>query len=168
MDTLQIYVACLASYNNGILHGRWISADLSVSEVHAEINEMLSDSLVMVAEDWAIHDYEGFGKINLSEYEDLETVVKYAEFIKEHGELGQELIADFGFDKAQKMIEDEYHGAYDSEVDFAEHIIDECYSNLLPENLACYFNYQAFACDLFISEYCSVYVDGSVHVFACY
>ncbi|CZG68743.1 Antirestriction protein [Legionella pneumophila] len=24
MDTPQIYIACLASYNNGIFHGQWI------------------------------------------------------------------------------------------------------------------------------------------------
>ncbi|WP_447531297.1 antirestriction protein ArdA, partial [Legionella pneumophila] len=26
MDTPQIYVACLAAYNNGIVHGEWIDA----------------------------------------------------------------------------------------------------------------------------------------------
>lgn len=66
------------------------------------------------------------------------------------------------------MMDDGYHGSYDSDVDFAEHIIDECYGNEIPDSLICYFDYRAFARDLFISEYCSVSAEGNVHVFSCY
>lgn len=49
----RIYVACLASYNNGVLHGRWIDlAGLDVDGVQDEIAEMLRESKypnVMVA-----------------------------------------------------------------------------------------------------------------------
>lgn len=37
----KIYVACLAAYNNGILHGRWIDADQDADEIRAGIAEML-------------------------------------------------------------------------------------------------------------------------------
>ncbi|GAA0687580.1 antirestriction protein ArdA [Dyella marensis] len=41
----RIYVACLASYNNGVLHGRWIDlAGLDVADVQSEIDEMLRES----------------------------------------------------------------------------------------------------------------------------
>ena len=41
----RIYVACLASYNNGVLHGRWIDlAGLDVDDVQGEIAEMLRES----------------------------------------------------------------------------------------------------------------------------
>lgn len=41
----RIYVACLASYNNGVLHGRWIDLDgLDVDDVQNEIAEMLRES----------------------------------------------------------------------------------------------------------------------------
>ena len=33
MSTPRIYVACLAAYNNGRLHGRWIDADQSVEDI---------------------------------------------------------------------------------------------------------------------------------------
>ena len=168
METQDIYIACLASYTNGILYGRWISANQSAEDIENEIYEMLEDSPVEDAEEWAIHDYSGFSDINIGEYENLETVVEYADFISEHGDLGIALIAGYDFDEAKKMIEDDYHGVYDSEVEFAEQIVDECYGQLLPNNLAGYFDYQAFARDLFSYEYCSVRLDGNVHVFACY
>ena len=114
----------------------------------------------------AIHDYEGFGGIRLSEYERLETVANYAELIIEHNELGQALIADYGFEEAQTMMEDHYHGSYDSEVDFARYVLEEYHSNPIPDDWQCYFDYEAFARDLFINDFCSVEVDGTVHVFS--
>ncbi|AAM35939.1 antirestriction protein ArdA [Xanthomonas citri pv. citri] len=45
MTAPRIYVACLASYNNGVLHGRWIELDgLDYDDVQAEIAEMLRES----------------------------------------------------------------------------------------------------------------------------
>ena len=44
MTTPKIYVACLASYNNGRLYGRWIDASTDVSEMAEQINEMLAGS----------------------------------------------------------------------------------------------------------------------------
>ena len=169
MDTPQIYVACLAAYNNGILHGRWISANQDFYEIQDEIRNMLAKSPIENAEEFALHDYEGFGSIRLSEYEDLETIVKYAEFIAEHGELGAELLADYDFDYAKTLLEDHYHGAYELEVDFAYELFDACYcSNALPENLSYYFDYAAFARDLFINDYIAVNAEGKVHVFSRY
>jgi len=41
---MRIYVACLASYNSGILHGRWIEATADVDEMQEEIDAMLRES----------------------------------------------------------------------------------------------------------------------------
>lgn len=60
-DTPRIYVACLASYNAGILHGRWIDAT-DAEVIHEGIEDMLSESQEPIPEEWAIHDYEGFGR----------------------------------------------------------------------------------------------------------
>lgn len=52
-DTIRIYAACLASYNSGVLHGRWIDADSDVDTMQAEISAMLRESPfpnVMVAD----------------------------------------------------------------------------------------------------------------------
>ena len=168
MDTPKIYAACLASYNNGILHGRWIDADQDINAIQDEIQNMLKKSPIKRAEEYALHDYEGFGNIKLSEYEDLETVVQYAEFIAEHGELGAELIADYDLKYAKVLLDDHYHGAYDSEVDFAYTLFNECYGNALPETLSYYFDYKAYARDLFINDFISVDAEGKLHVFSRY
>lgn len=42
--TARIYVACLASYNNGRLYGRWIDATTDVAEMSEQIQEMLAGS----------------------------------------------------------------------------------------------------------------------------
>ena len=41
---MKIYVACLASYNNGVLHGKWIDASSDVDEMQDEINSVLRAS----------------------------------------------------------------------------------------------------------------------------
>lgn len=168
MDKPQIYVACLTSYNNGTLYGEWIDATQSESDIVADIQTMLENSPVEGAEEFAIHDYEEFGNLRLSEYESIASVVAYAEFIVEHGELGQALLADYGLEDAERMISDYYQGCFDSEVDFAWHLFEECYSNAIPDNLMCYFDCESFARDLFISDYCSVEANGMTHVFLRY
>ena len=37
MTTPSIYVACLAAYNNGHLHGKWIDVDGDADEIHVLI-----------------------------------------------------------------------------------------------------------------------------------
>ena len=49
--TPKIYVACLAAYNNGILHGQWIEAHQSAEAIHAQIQDMLGQSPVLGAEE---------------------------------------------------------------------------------------------------------------------
>jgi len=83
--TPRVYVASLADYNNGELHGAWIDADQDPDELRAEIQNMLGRSLEPVAEEWAIHDYEGFGPFQVGEYESLEVVSAVALGIAECG-----------------------------------------------------------------------------------
>jgi antirestriction protein len=65
--TAKVYVACLAAYNNGILHGSWIDANQEAQAIHDAIKDMLASSPIANAEEWAIHDYEGFCGLRLSE-----------------------------------------------------------------------------------------------------
>lgn len=85
MTTPNIYVACLASYNAGHLHGEWIDPCQDAEDVWAEIRAMLAASPQPNAEEWAIHDYEGFGSYQLGEYADIDKVVGLAHMIEEHG-----------------------------------------------------------------------------------
>jgi len=66
------------------------------------------------------------------------------------------------------MLVDHYHGCYDSEVDFARQLFDDCYAHQMPESLICYFDFEAFARDLFINDYYSVDHEGQTFVFSNY
>lgn len=74
-----IYVASLTDYNNGIIHGVWIDATLDPAAVQRLITVMLATSPLTrltgePAEEWAIHDHEGFGDVEIDPHEDLEDV----------------------------------------------------------------------------------------------
>ena len=74
------------TYNNGILHGQWIDANQSETELYQAIKKVLASSPIPDAEEWAIHDYESFGSISISEYEDIATISALANLIEEHGD----------------------------------------------------------------------------------
>ncbi|GAA6614928.1 antirestriction protein ArdA [Scytonema sp. NUACC26] len=42
----QIYIACLASYNAGYLHGEWVDANQDVDAIREEISKILATSLI--------------------------------------------------------------------------------------------------------------------------
>ena len=91
-ETPRIYAACLAAYNNGHLHGRWIDATQDPEAIQAEISEMLGKSPIPLTEEWAIHDYEGFEGATLHEYSGIEKVAAMAAFIVERGKLGAKVL----------------------------------------------------------------------------
>lgn len=104
----RIYVACLAAYNNGYLHGAWIDADRDPWAIWADIRDMLARSPIPDAEEHAIHDYEGFGPMRIAEYAGIEEVAEIAAFIAEHGELGAALLDHYSgdIDEAREAITD--------------------------------------------------------------
>ncbi|WP_300557192.1 antirestriction protein ArdA [Maricaulis sp.] len=57
-------------------------------EIMGQVHTMLAPSPLPSAEEWAIHDYEGFEGASLSKYASFETVCALAEFIGGHGRLG--------------------------------------------------------------------------------
>lgn len=149
--TPRIYVACLAAYNSGTLHGDWIDAAQDKDAILEEIRGMLSRSPEPMAEEWAIHDYEGFHGLTLHEYEDIEKVAAIATFIEEHGKLGAELLSHCGGDieEATAAMEDQYRGCYTSLESFAEELYAECYE--IPKYLQNYIDYEAIARDMELS-----------------
>lgn len=83
--TPRIYCACLSAYVNGKLHGCWIDCDQDANDIWEEINEMLAQSPEPDAEEWAVHDYEGWHGLTISEYPDVEEICTWAKLIIEHG-----------------------------------------------------------------------------------
>ncbi len=163
--TPKIYVACLAAYNSGFLHGKWIEANQEVEDIYKEIQEMLTKSPIAGAEEWAIHDYEGFLALQLSESEDIAKVAEMAAIIKEHGEAWAVYAEYEGIEYATlERFEEAYAGEWDSEEDFAENLSSETME--IPKHLEFYIDYEKLAYDLFINDYFSAEGSGyKVHVF---
>ena len=144
-EEIRVYVACLASYNNGKLHGVWIDALEDIDDIQGHINDMLKNSTEPDSEEWAIHDYEGFGAYSVSEYEDIGTVHEIACFIDDYPEIAAELVNHFGghIDDAKKAAEENYSGCYTSLGDYAREIdISD-----VSESLAYYIDYERMARD---------------------
>lgn len=164
----MIYVACLAAYNAGTLHGEWIAATQDVDSLHQEVQEILKQSPERFAEEWAIHDYEGFGDVRIEEYQSLSEVSRIALLIEEHGEAFAAYAAHVGTESAtEESFEDAYRGHWDSELAYAQDLFDEIYADEVPESLRFYIDYEAFSRDIFLDGHFIVRSsDFGVHVFA--
>ena len=166
-EEIRIYVACLAAYNNGILHGVWIDATQDLHDIWTEIREMLRASPEVDAEEHAIHDYEGFGSLRLSEYEGLEGVCEKAAFIEEHGKLGATVAEYYGGDieEAKRALEEHYAGQYRSLAEFAEELTEQTGTEI-PQNLVHYIDYEAMGRDMAINDVLAIETRlDEVHVF---
>lgn len=149
-EAIRIYVACLAAYNSGYLHGVWIDATEDVDDIQEQINRMLESSPVEDAEEYAIHDFEGYGSHRLSEYEGIESAHEIARFIEEHGEIAAELISHFStLEEAQKAMEECSAGCYESVADFAEELTEG--TTDIPGSLAYYIDYEKMGRDMELS-----------------
>lgn len=158
--TPRIYVASLSDYNAGILHGEWLDATTDAEEMEEEVRSMLASSPSPGAEEWAIHDYEGFGPLCLSEYESLSTVATLAGGIAEHGAAFAHWAALVGTTDPDALdrFEDAYLGQAESIESYAEELLDDMgvfrqLEDVLPENLQPYvsFDVAGFARDLELS-----------------
>lgn len=147
----RIYVACLAAYNSGYLHGAWIDADQDEEAIRAEIAAMLERSPIEGAEEYAIHDYEGFEGVCISEYAGIESVRRTAAFIVEHGALGAALLEHFSddIDEAEETLTDRYHGQFSSLAAYVQELTED--TTAIPESLRYYIDWQAMARDAELS-----------------
>jgi antirestriction protein len=172
-DTPRIYVASLADYNAGELHGCWIDADQDADTIHAEIAAMLAQSREPMAEEWAIHDYENFDGLRLSEFADIATVAEAARLIVEHGPVFGHLMSNFGglsgLEEAQQFMQDGYHGAFDRIEEYVEEFLDDCYGDALaqlPDFIRYHIDYEGIARDLeYGGDIFTIECAGRVHVF---
>jgi len=122
----RIYAASLSDYNAGRLHGAWIDADQEADDLHAAVTAMLAASHEPGAEEWAIHDHEGFGPVELSEYESLKRVSLLATGITEHGLGFAAWAATVGTEPAAlELFEEAYRGCWESMTAYAEELLDD-------------------------------------------
>jgi antirestriction protein len=123
----RIYVASLSDYNAGRLHGKWMSANQTTEDLEEEVQAMLAKSREPHAEEWAIHDYEGFGPLHLSEYESIVHVSALGRGIVEHGPAFAHwayYLGSAGWDDLERF-EDAYLGNWASMEEYAEQLLDD-------------------------------------------
>lgn len=165
MKTPRIYVACLASYNNSKLHGRWIDCDMGVEHVESEIQAMLAESPEKGAEEWAIHDSEGFAGYKVGSLDDISELCDLAEAIEEFGEpLYALLTEEVDAERAIYIMNDGFLGEYNSKEEYAEQYLDD--TEQLSDFAKRYFDYEAFARDVEINgDVRFIEFNGSVFAF---
>ena len=185
---MRIYVACLASYNAGILHGRWIDASSDVDAMQADIAAMLRASpcpnvtvrdpdtgeIVPSAEEYAVHDYDGVPS-TFGEYPALQAIADFVALTEEFDHIDADDIAAIAANwhgdmaAAREALQDNFCGIYASFRDYADEAADEmiaCHNadGSLPQAIVDYFDYAAFARDLAI-EMTAIDVSAGVAIF---
>lgn len=178
----RIYVASLSDYTAGILYGVWIDLTTCNGEddVRAAIHAMLDDSPTakkegVPAEEWAIHAFEGFAGLHVPESESIGALWEAHEIMESLDDpeafadwLTYERSADISEVTQENLsaFQEAYRGWYRSKEEFAEELVEEMglLSNV-DELLSRYFDYEAFARDLFMSDY---YMTENGYVFSSY
>lgn len=169
---MKFYVACLASYNNGVLHGAWIEASTDVDEMQEEVNKILRSSPypnVMVededgnevpsAEEWAVHDYDDMP--NLGEYPGLEKIAEVVERAEEWEGAG---VPQEVWTKLEDHIKPEdFIGVYEDLGDYAYQMNDE--GRDVPEHLRNYINWDSVGEDYRLNGDIEVYENGYKEVY---
>lgn len=164
-----VYVGTYAKYNDGSIFGKWLK--LSDYEDKAAFYEACHE-LHSDEEDpeFMFQDYENIPQGLISEcsisdniFEVLEALESMEDSQKEAFLIwcnnGHHSLSDTDIDDLKSDFESDYIGEYDSEEDFARELVEE--RNDLSEFAKEYFDYEAYARDLF----CGSYWSDSGHVF---
>lgn len=126
-DTPRVYVASLADYNAGVLHGAWIDCT-DPATMGEQVAAMLAASPTALesgipAEEWRIDYYDDWHGVNVGEWDDFERLCSIAAGIVEHGPAFAAWISA-GYDPDGDFA-DAYQGEWDNARDFAMHLADE-------------------------------------------
>lgn len=148
-DEMQIYIANLGKYNEGIASGEWFSFPVDFEEVKEKIG------LNAEYEEYAIHDYEL--PFHIGEYESISRLNYLYELLLE---LENEDIYDvldeilgYWFSDIEELVEHKddiiCYSDCSSMEDVAEYYIEETgVLSSLPENLRYYIDYKSLGRDM--------------------
>ena len=155
----RIYVASLADYNAGRLHGRWIDADQPAEDILADVLYMLAESKEPYAEEWAIHDYD-LGGCEIDEWTSFEAVAAIGEVLSKDYIDKDAFAAWYNYEDREGdasdlegQFNDVFMGEFDSDADMASDLLDSTGElEAIPENLRHYFDYEAYARDMMTGD----------------
>lgn len=167
----RVYVACLAAYNDGILHGRFVRA-VDEDEVWDGIREVLTTSPIPNAEEHAFHDHDGFEGIRIGEYDTVRRVAALGRLVAEHGKAFAVFYEeDMDVDDLDETFQNSYIGAFESERELEDHFytefgleeLEEAAHRAIPDWAASYvkFDVEQYLHDLKLNGDINVtYADG--------
>ncbi len=116
-----------------------------------QVKAMLANSPERSAEEWEIHDYEGFEDAPISEWYSFERIANLAEFITEHETLGGKLLENFGGDLVvANTAFDNYWGEHTNLEEHARSLTEDVGMEI-PNHLANYIDYAAMGRDMDMS-----------------
>ena len=157
-----LYVGTYHKYNSGSIDGMWV--DLTSFLDYDDFIEFCY--LLHIDEEdpeFMYQDYENFPCKWYSEgFFDEDTFDKIAEYgnmCEEDRQMCDAFNEHYGEDYPLDEIRQRFHGKWDSEVEYAEQLLNDCYSDM-PEFARRYFDMEQFARDLFAYDY--TFVDGYV------
>ena len=152
----SVYCGTYRKYNEGSLYGAWL--DISKFCDYEEFIDVCRQ-LHADEEDPELmfQDYECFPSALYNEScmdeEAFSMIQEYAGLDDDEKEAVDDWM-DLGHDFDMERFNEAYQGHFSSEEDFAEHIVDECYDiEKCMGSLSSYFDYEAFARDLFMCDY---------------
>lgn len=155
-DSPALYCGTYGKYNSGNLSGIWV--DISTFDDYEDfVNFCLAIHADESEPELMYQDFENMPDSLYHESMGEEGFNKIAEYCELCDEYSVEAVDDFlEWDSTEDLdnMHDAYVGVYDSREDFAREIVNDCYDleNMMG-NLACYFDYEAFARDLFMGDY---------------
>lgn len=166
-DTPAVFVGTYHKYNNGSLKGAWL--DL---EQFSDYDEFIEVCKVLHNDEddpeFMFQDFQGFPRAWYDESslrEDFDNIIEYAQLDDDDKQIVEEF-AEWSGEYNIERAKDAFIGVYDSEEDFAEQMVNECYDlEGIMGNLSYYFDYSKYARDLFMSDY---YYSSNGYVFSCY
>ena len=151
----SVYVGTYGKYNEGSLCGLWI--DLSSFSDYDEFIDFCKaihadeDDPELMAQDFEGFPRQWYNEGFMSE-EDFDHIQEYTELCDKYDADAVDDYMEFADDLDD--FEEAYCGEWDSEEDFARHIVDECYDlERTMGDLSRYFDYEAFGRDLFMWDY---------------
>ena len=157
-----VYVGTYHKYNCGSLYGMWV--DLSTFFDYDEFMEFCYQ-LHCDEEDpeFMYQDYDNFS----SEWYDescmdevtFDKIQEYAGMSEEDRKMFDAFTENYGEGYTIEDVRERFQGEWDSEEEFAEYLLDDCYSDM-PEFARRYFDVEQFARDLFAYDY--TFCDGFV------
>ena len=155
-DSPALYCGTYGKYNEGNFNGMWVN----VSTFDSYDDFLNFCKAIHSDEEDPELMYQDFENIPDSLYhesmgeEEFNNLLKYCELCDDYS---VEAVDDFlEWDSTEDLdrMHDAYVGVYDSEEDFAEEIVNDCYDlDNMMGSLACYFDYEKFARDLFMCDY---------------